>query len=123
MTLTVFDRGTILIIEDDQDLRESMKDALELEGYKVQTAANGKEGLSAIKNIPKTCLIMVDMLMPIMGGREFIDTLKQDLELAQVPILVVSSVATKENTNGAIGFIKKPADLNTILQMIQTYCQ
>jgi len=67
---------TVLVVEDDKDVRESMKDALELEGYQVKTAKNGLEGLAALKDSEKApCLILLDILMPAMGGREFMDNL------------------------------------------------
>ena len=112
----------ILVIEDDYDIRESMRDALEIEGYNVITANNGKEGMMTLKSKPKTCLVMLDMVMPVMGGREFLDIIVKDKFLSKIPVLVVSSVATKENTLGAAGFLRKPADLDMILKIIKTYC-
>ncbi len=114
---------TVLVVEDDKDVRESMKDALELEGYQVKTAKNGLEGLAALKDSEKApCLILLDILMPAMGGREFMDNLKKDSALSEIPVLIHSSIANKDNTTGSIGFIKKPADLFMILQTIKTYC-
>ena len=113
----------VLIVEDDKDVRESMKDALELEGYEVTTANNGREGLEVLKKTPTPpCIILLDILMPEMGGREFMDNLKKDYTLAEIPVLIHSSIANKDNTTGSIGFIKKPADLLTILQTIKIYC-
>ena len=114
---------TVLVVEDDKDVRESMKDALELEGYQVKTASNGMEGLATLKESDKIpCLILLDILMPVMGGREFMDNLKKDSALSEIPVLIHSSIANKDNTTGSIGFIKKPADLFMILQTIKTYC-
>ena len=113
---------TILIVEDDKDIRESMKDALEIEGYDVITAANGKEGLTVLKTISKTCLILLDLIMPNMSGREFLDTVKADSALSPIPIFVISGVATKDNTEGTIGWLKKPADLETILTVVKDHC-
>lgn len=99
-----------------------MKDALELEGYTVTTANNGVEGLISLRAAKKVCLILLDMVMPSMGGREFIDTVKKDEKLSPIPIFIHSAVANKENTIGAIGWIKKPADLETILAAVKNHC-
>lgn len=113
---------TILIVEDDLDIRNTIQDALEIEGYNVLTASNGKEALEILEKSEKPCLILMDLMMPVMGGRECIDILKKDIRLASIPIFVISSIADKQNTIGAVGFIKKPADLNILLKMVQQYC-
>jgi CheY-like chemotaxis protein len=62
----------ILIIEDEPDLRETLKELFQLEGFKVLTASNGQEGLKALRESGKPCLIFLDLMMPIMSGWEFI---------------------------------------------------
>jgi CheY-like chemotaxis protein len=113
---------TVLVVEDDFDIRESIKDFLEIEKYSVLTATNGQEALEVLKAAPKPCLVLLDMMMPIMDGREFLDIVMKDAVLAPIPVFVISAVATKDNTLGSVGFIKKPADLNMILKMVQDYC-
>ncbi|HXH31505.1 MAG TPA: response regulator [Bacteriovoracaceae bacterium] len=113
---------TILVVEDDYDIREAIKDFLELEDYQVVTATNGKEALEVLKTGLKPCLVLLDMMMPIMGGREFLDIVLKDSVLAPIPIFILSAIASSENTKGAVGFIKKPADLHVLLSMVKTYC-
>lgn len=113
---------TILIIEDDGDIREAMKDAMELEGYSALTASNGKEGLEVLRDIQRPCLVLLDMMMPVMGGREFLNEMKQDDALIPIPVFIVSAIADKINTDGAVGFIKKPVDLDIVLKMVERYC-
>ncbi|MBY0414468.1 MAG: response regulator [Bdellovibrionales bacterium] len=112
----------ILIVEDDKDIRESMKDALEIEGYKVLMASNGNEGLASLRSNDHTCMILLDLLMPTMGGREFMDIVQNEEKISSIPIFIHSSVANKENTIGAAGWIKKPADLSVILRAVKSYC-
>ena len=114
--------NSILIIEDDKDIRDSIKEALELEGYDVDTSVNGKEALEFLRQASKPCIVLLDMHMPVMGGREFLDILMKDAGLSPIPVIVISSVATKENTMGAAAYIRKPADLNVILNTVKKYC-
>jgi CheY-like chemotaxis protein len=113
---------TILVVEDDQDIRETIETALEMEGYSVATAVNGQEALNYLRISAKPNLVLLDMMMPIMGGREFLDILLSDVVLAPIPVFILSAVANDKNTQGAVGFIKKPADLDVILKMVEKYC-
>lgn len=112
----------ILIVEDDKEIREAMKDALEIEGYNVTTASNGNEGLTTLRAHHDTCMILLDLLMPSMSGREFMDIVRKEEIISTIPIFIHSSVANKENTTGAAGWIKKPADLSVILDAVKVHC-
>lgn len=111
-----------LVIEDDEAIRDSLKLVLELEGYSVFTAANGKEGLEMLKNIPRPCIIFLDLMMPIMNGWEFIDAIEKDDILAEIPVIIVSAFADKSKTTHAKGIVKKPVDINDLLKFVNKYC-
>lgn len=113
---------SILVVEDDQDIRLAMVEVLETEGYHTESATNGLEALELLHKIPKPCLVMLDMMMPIMNGREFLDKVMQDAVLAPIPILIVSAVADKTDTKGSVGFLKKPVDLDVVLKIVDKYC-
>ncbi len=113
----------ILVVEDDSDIRNALIDMLESEGYHAESAANGKEALDLLHTIQKPCLVLLDMMMPIMNGREFLDEVMKDSYLAPIPVLVVSAIADRTTTKGAIGFIKKPVDIDTILKIVNQYCE
>ncbi|MFL5786079.1 MAG: response regulator [Bacteriovoracaceae bacterium] len=113
---------SILVVEDDDDIRTAMIDVLESEGYHATAATNGKEALDFLHQSKKPCLVLLDMMMPIMNGREFLDKVKEDTYLAPIPVLVVSAIADKTNTNGAVGFIKKPVDIDMVLKIVNRYC-
>ncbi len=120
MTNNVVNHKNILIVEDDQDIRETMKEALELEGYEVVAASGGHEGLNLLR-LGNTCLVLLDMAMPLMSGREFLDIVLQDKSISNVPVFIHSAIANKENTYGSVGFIRKPADLEEILLITRKY--
>ena len=113
---------SILVVEDDDDIRNAIVDLLETEGYSTESAVNGKDALEKLQIIPKPCLVLLDMMMPIMNGREFLDTVMKDSHLAPIPVLIVSAVADKTNTEGSVGFLKKPIDIEVVLKVVAQYC-
>src|SRR4051794_36894212 len=80
---------TILIVEDDEAIRETMQLALEMRGYGVITAGNGKEGLDALTAKQRPCLILLDLMMPVMDGWGFLGEIEQDPSLGRIPVVVV----------------------------------
>lgn len=115
--------ATILIVEDDKDLRVLISEFLEAEGYSVKQASNGKEALELLEKIPKPCLVLLDMMMPIMDGRAFLDRVMVSAALAPIPVLIVSAMAGKIDSKGAIGFMKKPIDTDALLNIVKEYCK
>ena len=111
----------VLIVEDEAAIRETFREALEFEGYSVQTAKNGEEGLSLLLNGLKPNLVLLDMLMPVMGGREFLNHVSEDRTLAAIPVLVVSATAQPSDTEGASDFLRKPTDLDVLLRLVDQY--
>jgi CheY-like chemotaxis protein len=114
---------SILVVEDDDDIRNAIVDLLETEGYSCEYAVNGKDALDKLNIISKPCLVLLDMMMPIMNGREFLDTVMKDSHLAPIPVLIVSAVADKTNTEGSVGFLKKPIDIEVVLKVVGQYCK
>jgi CheY-like chemotaxis protein len=114
---------SVLVVEDDDSIRESMIEMLEMEGYSTYSAINGQEALKLLNgNIPKPCLVLLDMMMPIMNGREFLDQMMKDSVLAPIPVLIVSAVADPASSKGSIGFLKKPIDIESVLTIVAKYC-
>lgn len=109
----------ILVVEDEFSVREALREALESEGYRVITAQNGQEGLEKIQRLPKPAVVLLDIAMPVMGGREFMRAVLRDARLAAIPILVVSSSVDRGAVPDAAGFIKKPVDLDLLLPMVE----
>lgn len=112
----------ILIIEDSKDVQDSLKMALEIDGYNVVTANNGKEALDKLKKIPTPCLILLDLMMPIMNGWEFMDIINKDILLSAIPIVIVSAFSNKGDNFKVLEYIQKPIDLNTLLSTVSKHC-
>ncbi len=118
--------NTILIVEDDQGIREAIQDALEAEGYKVLTAADGKAAMDVLQKVAMPCLILLDLMLPIMNGWEFLEALRADSGnmLAAIPVVVTSAAGSTANSavQRAQGYIKKPIDLALLLGAVEKYC-
>lgn len=112
----------ILIVEDDDAIRTTLKMLLEMEGYFVVTAADGKEGLKALKTMDEACLVLLDLMMPVMNGWEFIEAKRKDDHIATIPVLVTSAVADKADATMVAGIIKKPIDIDALLTFIKVFC-
>jgi two-component system response regulator MprA len=119
-------KHSILVVEDDDDIRNTMRALLEMEGYNVQCAANGDEGIQALRRCESLpCLILLDMTMPVMDGFQFCEEQKQDVNLAPVPVLVMTADGNAEAKTiqvGAKGFIKKPFDIDHVIELVGLHC-
>jgi two-component system response regulator AtoC len=111
---------TILIVEDDTDVRESIREVLEDAGYHVATAANGREGLDRLE-CARPSLILLDLMMPVMSGPELLAILQQ--RGSDVPVVVVSAYCDHADASaGVSGFISKPVRLQKLLDTVREYC-
>src|SRR5947209_2005528 len=110
----------VLLVEDDSVLAETTRALLEWEGYRVRIACNGKEALEAMRE-RKPCIVLLDLMMPIMSGWEFLDQLRQDPQVGQVPVVVISAVADKA-PEGVVAVLRKPFEMSALLQLVETHC-
>ncbi|MBI3543836.1 MAG: response regulator transcription factor [Deltaproteobacteria bacterium] len=112
----------ILVVEDDPDIRSMISLALEIEGYDVVGAANGKEGLERLSGLSGPCLILLDLMMPVMNGWEFLKAKRESDALAVIPVLVVSAFGDRAQSTDIQGVMKKPIDLESLLGFVKRYC-
>jgi CheY-like chemotaxis protein len=114
----------VLIVEDDEDLREMMAHLLTLEGFEAATAANGREALAYLRTSGKPDVILLDLMMPVMDGWEFRRQLQADPKLAPVPVIVLSALDHARGANvDAAAFLKKPLDFDRLLHLVRAYCR
>lgn len=120
-------KGTksVLVVEDDQAISESIRDLLEFEGYRVALAGNGKEALQYLTTGAPVGLILLDLFMPVMDGWEFLSELKRvnDSELVQPPIVITSAAgrAAEEVARDVDGYLKKPIELSSLLDTVSRF--
>jgi len=112
---------TVLIVEDEEDLRELMRDALEMRGYQVVTADEGTDALRKLDDIGRPCVILLDLLMPGMNGWDFFDKLRERPELASVPVIVHSSSSNRAPA-GATRVLQKPLAFESLVSVVKEYC-
>ena len=115
----------ILLIEDDPDLRETLLELLELEGYQVDVARDGEEGLRILQGMdPKPGLVLVDWMMPKMGGEEFCAMKSKNPELTGLPVVILtadSAVSDKAKQAGASMGVAKPVDIEKLLSVVRHF--
>jgi|SRR6187549_2877601 CheY-like chemotaxis protein len=113
---------TVLIVEDEEDLRELMRAALQSRGYAVVMAREGEEALRILEEISPPCVILLDLLMPGMDGWNFCEKIRQLPELASVPVIVHSSASSKP-PDGATRALKKPLGFDRLLSVVAEFCK
>ena len=120
------DQCTILIIEDDFGIRDAMTQILEDEGYAVIGVEHGLAALEVLRSLPqRPQLIMLDLTLPRLSGREFLRTYRSDPLLEHIPVIIMSADSTAlhlEEFPGAIDVLPKPIELMTLLDVVGQYC-
>src|SRR2546425_5042545 len=114
--------ATVLVVEDDFDLRDALVPILEYEGHRVVSAANGQEALDRLHAMPPPSLILLDLMMPVMNGEEFRAVQLRDPTLASIPVVVVSAHPSAEERAariGAAGCVKKPFEIEDLLEQVR----
>lgn len=115
---------TVLVIEDDQDTREMLGRFLELEGFNVETAANGRQALERLGSGVRASVIVLDLMMPVMDGWQFRLEQIRDASLSHIPVIVVSAAGRDRiDKIKAEAYLSKPVDLDELLERITQYCR
>lgn len=115
---------TVLIVEDEVDLRESLADFLRGSGYDVLTAEHGAAALDLLRGAAeKPMLIFLDMMMPVMDGSEFRREQLKDPALAAIPVVLLTgdSQANKQAASEPAGVLTKPVSAARLLAIAKTY--
>jgi CheY-like chemotaxis protein len=123
----IMKRPKILIVEDDQDIRALCQEILEDEGYVVSVCANGQDAMEYLEVHRQPNLILLDMMMPVMNGREFMAAYResQGTSVKRIaPVYLVSASAAKSEVRdlGCKGFLRKPFDFDALMNIVRTHC-
>lgn len=114
----------VMIVEDDHDTREMLERFLQLEGFEVRSAANGAAALEVLRNGVPPCVILLDLMMPVMNGWQFREAQARDPEFGKVPVIVVTAAGPQTGIPSiqADGWLSKPVDLEQLLATIASFC-
>jgi two-component system chemotaxis response regulator CheY len=119
--------GTVLVVDDDDDLRETVEVLLRAHGYRVATAASGLEALEWLRErAADTCVVLLDLMMPGMDGFTLRSTMSADPLLSPIPVVVVTGAGVLARQRGAelrAEVLHKPLDLSVLLGAIRKHCQ
>ena len=114
---------TVFIIEDDVDTRDMLAKFLELEGYNVELAANGRQALDLLASGTSANVIVLDLMMPVMDGWEFRRRQVEDARLRNIPTIVVSAAGRERLAQiSADAYLSKPVDMDELLERVSQFC-
>ena len=112
----------VLLVDDDDDLRDSISDLLRARGYSVVTAVDGRAALDAIARHQRPCVVLLDLVMPGMDGWKFLAVVKGDPLLATIPVVIASAHAATHAPAGSDGVLHKPFDLSELFAVVERHC-
>lgn len=122
--------GPILIVEDDVDIRDALQGFLELHGFAVRAACNGREAIQYLQGTPRPALILLDMAMPVMDGHRVLTFRKGTDGFQEVPVVIMSAGmsamsprdrALYASNYNVAAFLMKPADPDQLLVIVERH--
>jgi CheY-like chemotaxis protein len=116
---------TVLVVEDDADIRDSLVELLVDEGYRVIGASDGQQALDALagRGIEPPRLVVLDLMMPVMNGYEFLERVRADTRLRGLPVIVMTAGDRAPPPQAQIlEHLRKPISLDRLLGAVERYC-
>jgi CheY-like chemotaxis protein len=117
------DDESVLLVDDDPYIRETLSELLDANGYEVLEAENGQIALDVLKNTPRFPLVvLLDLSMPVLDGREFLRRRASDPILRSIPVVVVSgSNPPADPLEGIDEYLRKPVKFERLMEIIEHY--
>jgi CheY-like chemotaxis protein len=118
--------GGVLVVEDDEDIRADLTAILRVKGFSVEEAANGSEALARLRDGSAPCVMVLDLMMPVMNGWELRQAMLADGRLAAIPVIVVSGKGRiadeEERLLAPAAVLVKPFELSELLSLVGRFC-
>ena len=115
--------NTILIVEDDTSTRDGLMAFLEAEGFSVMGAANGRQALDLLAGIAPPRLILLDLMMPVMDGWQFLaERRREPASRSGSQVVLLSGLGFINGAPDVADFIRKPIDMDTLLACVRRFC-
>jgi CheY-like chemotaxis protein len=111
--------GVVLIVDDDELIRDTLREVVEMAGCSVLEAANGKEALNVMAK-HRPCLVILDLLMPVMSGNQLLEVMRREPALAEVPVVI--STSAPDLAPPGVPVIRKPVDIDVVIDWIRRTC-
>lgn len=112
--------GCVLVVDDEADIRETLREAVEMVGCTALLAANGADALRVLsERMP--CLMILDLIMPVMTGEELLEVLRSEPALAHLPVVI--STSAPQRAPAGVPVLPKPIDLRAFWDWIRQNCQ
>ena len=115
----------ILLVEDDYDIRDAVTVVLEYEGYEVNAVTNGQEALELLHRDSDFCMILLDLMMPVMDGTQFREAQLKDPLLDRIPVVLLSAahgLKYKAEALHVSGYIPKPPRFDELRGVVDSLC-
>lgn len=111
--------GSVLIVDDDELIRETLCELVEMAGCSAMVAANGREALKVMTE-HRPCLVILDLLMPVMTGNELLEMMRHEPSLAAVPVVV--STSAPDRAPPGVPIIRKPVNIDVVVDWMRRSC-
>jgi CheY-like chemotaxis protein len=112
-----------MVVDDDDDIRETLAGLLEDEGYEVAAFPTGQDALEALRGGLGPRVILLDLMMPVMDGAEFRREQLADPRLAAIPVILITAAGLERVTRGDYSeVLRKPLKIDRVLEVVAGYC-
>ena len=116
--------SVVLVVDDDTDLREAMCDVLEAAGHTTHASRNGEEALALMRREPRIDVVLLDLMMPVMDGWTFRESQLADVELAHIPVVVMTAAADLSRSPiAAAQILSKPVTAKTLIAAVEQHAR
>ena len=118
-------RPCILVVDDDQESRDTLVELLEVYGFPAIGAANGLEAMELLLTRERMCVIFLDLVMPVMDGNAFREEQMKHASLREIPVVLISAYGDLRNHSKAMqvdAYMQKPIDAALIIDIVKRYC-
>jgi len=116
----ILDGEFVLVVDDEQGIRELLTELVQMAGCRAVVAANGAEALQVL-SAHRPCLIIVDLLMPVMSGFDLLESLARDPGLTAIPVIILTSAP--EQAPGGYPLLPKPIDIDALWDLMRGTCR
>ena len=116
-------RCSVLVVDDDAEVRDLLRVALSADGYHVAAVSNGRDALHHLRSQAETCIIVLDLILPVMDGAQFRTAQLRDRSLSWIPVVVMSAWDVLDGVETQIqGVVRKPVDMERLLAFVTKFC-